>query len=743
MRLAVLALAMFSAPAAAEVYYEKWLGSVGSASMAAETGDATLYRSPSGQTAPFVKVTIGENDYLFALMTNSKTIWISDRVAKDQGLSFKSKNKKAINLKGKENKFRELGEIKVSQLDKLTIGDLVLENLGVSNFSKKEAQTDAAQGGRAWYKSRKSALAVDGAIGLNALPDDINWAVLPSEGVVRFTRGSAHGLEGGTQLAVTHKPALMEPFGKPPFSRHIHRSATDVAGGVNVAGVEMPAVVELGLIRSMTIWPNEVPAVSVVEVGDIPLKLTEVKFGSQDMGTVRVAAHTGYDLINRKTQEPFTVLDEINMAYLGQDLLWAYDVARDRTAGTLTFKRADDVKRESPLPFMIAEALKAVAPEEAEGEDAQADKAEISGENAEPTIPGSSEAWSRLAELHEAANQWEAALTAAANATTFNDRDCTGWSRLGKLQLRTGDYAAAVTSLEKASELYHAWYDMPLEERKELKKALDKLEGDEKKTAEHHPASGSCHTADGNLAAAKFGTGDVVAIEKLYRNYFDLDRHLATVTGNALIVHGELDNAVEPLRQSLKIPGPNPAARLSLGVVFAEQGEWAAAEKLLMRANKERGDVQGLLVWSDALAEAKGEDVRVDALRAIIKNYPDADAPRVALAYALSGSENAVMKAKTERASRSFFKQSVQLAKVSNERQGNYARWLNQWKPGSDEALAAAEKAVSLNGASANAQIAMAEVLSARGDAAKAAEWTQRAAKSSAGHIGYARLINQ
>ena len=165
MHLTVLALALSSAPASAEVYYEKWLGSVGSVSMETDTADATLFHAPTGETAPFVQVTIGEDNYLFALMTNSKTIWISDRVAKDQGLKFASKNKKLVNLKGKDNKFKELGEIKVAQVDAMTIGGLVLEDLGVSNFKKQEAETDAAQGGRAWYKSHISGLSVDGAIG--------------------------------------------------------------------------------------------------------------------------------------------------------------------------------------------------------------------------------------------------------------------------------------------------------------------------------------------------------------------------------------------------------------------------------------------------------------------------------------------------------------------------------------------------------------------------------------------------
>ena len=738
MHLAVLALALSSAPASAEVYYEKWLGSVGAVSMEADTVDATLFHAPAGETVPFVQVTIGEDNYLFALMTNSKTIWISDRVAKDQGLKFTSKNKKLINLKGKENKFKETGEIKVTQVDTMTIGGLVLEDLGVSNFSKKESETDAAQGGRAWYKSRTSALAADGVIGLNALPEDINWAILPSEGVVRFSRGSAHTLEGGFQLSVQHEQALMEPFGKAPFSTHVHRAATDVATGVTVAGIEMPAAIELALVQSMTIWPNEVPAVSVVEVGDISHKLTDVSFGSQEMGAVRVAAHTGYDLVDKKTQAPFEVLKKINMAYIGQDLLWTYDVARDRAGGTISFKQIDETKRASPLDFMITQALKAVEPKESEEGSETTEKAADA-----PAIPGSVNAWTQLAELYIANNQWDSAVEAMTNATVLGEKDCTAWQRLGRLQVAVGTPEAAVTSLEKASALYHAWYDMPLAQRKDIKKELDKLKGEDKDNAEHHVASDSCHTADGHLAAAKFATGQVVAIGDLYRRHFDLDRTLATVTGNALITRGEFTNAVEPLRQSLKIPGPNPKARLALGVVYAEQGDWAAAEKLLMRANAGQDDVQSFLVWSDALAAAKGDDVRVEALRALVKSYPDAEAPRVALAYAIAESEDTVLKTKLERASRNFFKKSVKLAKPSNERQANYARWLNQWNPGSDEALAAAEKAVAMRGGSPNAFIAMAEVLAARGEAEKAAEWTQRAAKTGADHIGYARLIAQ
>ena len=322
----------------------------------------------SGETAPFVQVTIGEDNYLFALMTNSKTIWISDRVAKDQGPGFSSKNAKLINLKGKKNKFKDLGEIKVAQLDRLTTGELVLDDVSVSNFSKEESGADAAQGGRAWHKSRKSALAVDGAIGLNALPEDNHRAVLLSEGVVRFSRGSAQTLDGGFQLAVTHKPALMEPFGKPPFSRHVHRSAADVADGVTVAGIEMLTAVELSLLRSMTIWPNEVFAVFVVDVGDIAYKLTEVGFGGRTWGPCGVI----HRLRPREQEDPGALHGPQADQHGLPRTRPAVGLRRgeDRTGGTLTFRYSDEITRESPIDFMVASGgpRAAFQPKESEGE---------------------------------------------------------------------------------------------------------------------------------------------------------------------------------------------------------------------------------------------------------------------------------------------------------------------------------------------------------------------------------------
>ena len=115
---------------------------------------------------------------------------------------------------------------------------------------------------------------------------------------------------------------------------------------------------------------------------------------------------------------------------------------------------------------------------------------------------------------------------------------------------------------------YHAWYDMPLETRKDVKKALDKLKGEEKENAEHHVASAACHTADGYLAAAQFGTERLLRSENASGITLTLIYALATVTGNALITRGELAHAVEPLRQS-SAAGPEPHARLALGVVYA------------------------------------------------------------------------------------------------------------------------------------------------------------------------------
>ena len=160
----------------------------------------------------------------------------------------------------------------------------------------------------------------------------------------------------------------------------------------------------------------------------------------------------------------------------------------------------------------------------------------------------------------------------------------------------------------------------------------------------------------------------------------------------------------------------------------------------MMRANAGRNDVQSMLVWSDALADAKGHEARADALMAIVKSYPDAGAARVALAYAMAGPEDDVREGED----------SARLTELLQKEREDGRSPVTSGMPtthagstsgsGSDEALAAAEKAVGMNAASANAQIAMAEVLAARGDTEKASEWTQRAAKGGH-HIGYARLI--
>ncbi len=741
MRLAVLALALFSAPASAEAYFEKWLGSIGAVEMEKDAADLTLYASPSGQTVPFVKVTIGENDYLFALMSNSRTVMVSESVIKEQKLKLSSKNQKFINLKGKDNKFKVGGEFKVGTLDQLTIEGVVFKDLEVVNFPKAGSGVDAAQGGRSWYSSRTSALALDGAIGLDALPEGINWAVLPSEGVVRLTRGAATTLADGQTIPVVFRPAASSRIGRGPFKRQLDIAASHTATGVKLAGVEVPAELELGAVKSMVVWPSLLPSESVIEHGDVGYRLLEATVEGQPLGSVRALSLTAPQIINRKTQKPFEALSGANRAYLGQDLLWAYDVSRDRAQGTITLKKAAEQKRQSPLGFMIAEALKKVQPSEESAADGEAPAEGAQSEA--PAVPGSASDWSDLAELYAANNQLPEALEAAANATTLDERDCTDWSRRGKLQKLAGDIEGAVTSFEKASTLYHAWYDLPLEQRVEIKKGLDKLKGDEKKNAEHYVASGSCHTADGHLAEAKFAAGDLPAIEPLYRDHLDLDRSLAVVTGNALIVQGEFDHAIEPLRQALKFPGTNAHARLALGVVYAEKGDWDSADKLMQRANALLDDAQGLLVWSDALAKAKGDDARRSALNALIAQYPDADGPRLALAYAVSGSVDVSLKQKTKRGSAKHFERSVQQAKQTNSRQANYARWLNQWEPGSDAALAAAEKAVAMNPGSAGAKVAMAEVLAARGETEQAAQWTLKAAQTQPGHIGYARLIAQ
>jgi hypothetical protein len=748
MRLAILALTLFSGLASADTHYDKFLGAIGSADFEGDRVDVPLYRGPHGSTVPYVQVSIGDGVYLFGLRSAEAVVYISERVAKEQEITLKTGNKKFINLKGEDHAYKPGGKAQMGQLDALAIGGLTLNNLAVASTERKSSEQDAAQGAKEWYQPRKSGTDIDGYIGLGALPADISWAVLPSEGVVRFSRQGEGLIAGGSTIPYAITPSEVVQWGKRTDKFLFIDEAT--VQGVTIGGVEMPGHIEMGVSGSWYHWPTDIPSESKAPIGDVDVPYLSAAVGGLNLGSTHVLELTAYDGVDR-----------LNQVRIGQDLLYDFDIAMDRSAGTLTLKKATAIKRADPLPFMLEYALYEMEKEEEKDiydyvdpnkypfqERAYAEKRRLAEQNkaeqpaeGDSKPPGTDKDWSRLMDIYQASGDLVAAAEAAANAVALDERDCTDWRRLGQAHKAAGNIADAIVAFEKSSELYHAWYDMPLAERKDIKKTLDKLEGEEKLVHEYAVASDGCHSADADLAEATFAAGDLLSVETLYRKHMDLDANLGLIAGNALITQGEYAHAQEPLRQALKKGGTKTLSRLSLAVLYAEQGDWDTAAKLFDRVLGQAFGVQTLRVWMDALSKAKGEDAMIAATQDLNKRYPDSISAKVGLAYALSASDHGPNKAKAQRAGEHFFKARLARVPDSAATAGKYARWLNQWEPGSDAALAAAERGLALDSDEPDVLIALAEVHAAREDAETATKWTIRAGQSAPLHIGYARLL--
>jgi len=722
MRLAVLALTLCSTPSFAGPSLDKLLGSIGTASLDENIVEVPLFGGPQGETQPHVQVQIGDHTYLFGLLTSQSEIWLSKQVIDDQEIKLKPKNRKFINLCGDEpssNRHKWGIEVELGEVSELRIGSMSLravEFIG-SKLDRVQSPGDGGNG----HAPQRSDIAVDGYLGLEALPSDISWAVLPSEGVVRFSR-QAPTIDDGITLKTVKTGSELQVWGKksepfdlctpPPV---LAWDPQVLASGMTVGGVAMPATLELGYRGSHYRWPTTIPSESVWTRGDIDWRWLQVAVDSAPLGAGHLVGLTAFDGVDR-----------FNRAVIGQDILAGFDVAANRTEGTITLKKTAVERRADPLPFMIEEAAKAVE-----------------SENDSATVTGTAGDWDRLQDLYTASQQFDKALQAARNKTALNGRDCQGWMALGSAQTDQADIAGAIVSYEKASELFHAWFDLPLSEREHLQKKLHKLDDAQKQEAEHYVAAESCHLADGLLAAVTFAAGDVLTIEKLYRERLDLDPDLALLAGNALITQGELAHAHEPLRQALKFGGLQPQTRLSLAVVYAEQGDWKTASTLFERANLHVLDVQSLLVWLKAMEAAQGADAALAKAKHLVKTRPHAASVHVVLAYMLASSDNGPLKAKTRKASEGFFKEQLNRFPRCGDMAGKYARWLNQWEPGSEAALAAAERALEIDGNNPNVFIALSEAHGAQGQAEEAMKWKIRAAQSTPLNIGYARLFTQ
>ena len=195
---AILLALIASQAAQAGARIDKYTGSIGDVDLA-ETVEVSLYSTPGGSPSPAVQVMIGDNSYLFLLLTSTDVIYINDDVVKAEKLKAKEGNQKFFNLKGKKNKWMLGGKQEFVRIDEMRIGDMVLTDV-VSLTKDPNADVPSSD----FYRKGIRGDAPAGYIGLSALPDHVSWAVQPSKGTVSFATGDGvaalNALEGGTTL---------------------------------------------------------------------------------------------------------------------------------------------------------------------------------------------------------------------------------------------------------------------------------------------------------------------------------------------------------------------------------------------------------------------------------------------------------------------------------------------------------------------------------------------------------------
>jgi tetratricopeptide (TPR) repeat protein len=261
--------------------------------------------------------------------------------------------------------------------------------------------------------------------------------------------------------------------------------------------------------------------------------------------------------------------------------------------------------------------------------------------------------------------------------------------------------------------------------------------------AEIKSQPGTCHVADGRLAAARLAAGRADGVEPLYRAHMDLDAGLALVTGNSLIIQGKPEAAVEPYRQAvLREYGTGAVAdhRTGLALTYVAAGDRGTADGLLWR-NVELAPRSPFATfpWVDNQVQLGGAAKAVEAARALSVSRPDSVAAHLALhrAAVAAGDEAA----RTEALMRAGM--TVEKLRASEPNAGRtwgLAALVLAAQGKGAEAVDAAKQARTLSPADALSWWASAEAATVAGDAAAAAEFRKRAGIAEPSNAGLLAL---
>ena len=254
----------------------------------------------------------------------------------------------------------------------------------------------------------------------------------------------------------------------------------------------------------------------------------------------------------------------------------------------------------------------------------------------------------------------------------------------------------------------------------------------------------SCHVADGKLAAVKVAKGDYAEAERLYREHLDLDPGLAMAWGAGALASGKNAQAQEPYRQALKMdPSANPEARLGLALVYEAQGDWQTAKGHFQRAVAAAPyDVMAVQLWLDAVRRAEGDAAAAKATNEFAAAHPDTPTAFITRLQQAQRSGDEAATTQAVAAGDAFFASYLGRAPRSSLLLAGHARFL--FLAGRlTEADQAADAAVKIDPANAQAWLVKSDVAAALGSTDAAATARRRAGQSDSTNPAYARLLGQ
>lgn len=598
MRTLVLAsLLLCSLPASAGTHLDRYDARAGEVLVSGVT-EVPLYRIRDDDRL-LVRVKVSDTrEATFLLSTSDTAVQMSADLAKELGLEVKSVNKKTINLKGKDNRFREGGEIKQTTVPNVELGGLKIKDLTV---------TVTETLGSVW------GYAIEGTLPLSVFPTQVAFAAVPSKGVLRI--GPA--VEGANLLTAVGGQAL--PYTSAPREKFKNKvrgykveGTTDPYPVIVEAAVGgQPVKVLLGRLD------GDCDVSPALDFKDAPRR----KDGDQTyawLGTTLAGVEVApqWYLLNGAYDLQLGPHTPVQGQVCGQ-VLNGFDLAIDPVGRRIGLAKASSDARPDLEPA-VYEAL--VARANKPPEPPKDDKAKDAGPPKPSPAP-----WKALYKAQMSRGDLEGALVSAQKIVEIDGNDCSAQQRLGNTQLEAGRASDALSSLQKAADLYHAWWDLGVDEREKLSKKLKKAKTDEEKAAVGHiEQAASCSTAEGDMSRAYLAMGDMVNVQRLYVERLDLDPVVALVAANAALAQGKAGEANAAYRQAIKretVGSPLVAARVGLGL---SSGDWVAAGPAFEEAAGLGAlDVLSARTWLDGVRRASGPDAALAAARDRSNRAPD------------------------------------------------------------------------------------------------------------------------